>query len=310
MKIAIIGAGGVGGYFGGRLAKAGNEVSFIARGEHLRAIKSEGLKVISGLGDFTVNTLNATAELEQVRDHELIILGVKAWQVKEIARSIRPFAGGDTLVMPLQNGVMAVEEISESISRNNILGGLCRIISKIESPGIIHHIGVEPTIIFGELDNRKTDRAARVLDVLCVAGISAFIARDIWSELWKKFIAICVSGLLAICRAPYGVIRENKGTRKIMQELLTEIYEVALKEGINLDENIIERMMKFIDTFPYDSTSSLSRDVMEGRPSEIEYQNGTVVRLAEKHGIDTPVNRFIYHCIVPMEQQARKKIIH
>ncbi len=307
MKIAIIGAGGVGGYFGGKLAKEGNHVTFIARGEHLNVIRNKGLKVISESGDFTINPVNATDELKQVRDHELIILGVKAWQVKEIVKSIKYHIGEDTVVMPLQNGVMAIEEISEDISRNNILGGLCRIISKIESPGVIHHIGVEPTIIFGELNNRKTDRAVRILDVFNRAGITAFIAIDIWSELWKKFIAICVSGLLAICRSSYGVVRENQGTRRLMEELLTEINKLALKEGISLDENIIERMMRFIDTLPYDSTSSLSRDVIEGRPSEIEYQNGTVVRLAEKHGIDAPVNRFIYHCILPMEQKARQK---
>ena len=307
MKIAIIGAGGVGGYFGGKLAKEGNHVTFIARGEHLNVIRNKGLKVISESGDFTINPVNATDELKQVRDHELIILGVKAWQVKEIVKSIKYHIGEDTVVMPLQNGVMAIEEISEDISRNNILGGLCRIISKIESPGVIHHIGVEPTIIFGELNNRKTDRAVRILDVFNRAGISAFIASDIWSELWKKFIAICVSGLLAVCRSSYGVVRENQGTRRLMEELLTEINKLALKEGISLDENIIERMMRFIDTLPYDSTSSLSRDVIEGRPSEIEYQNGTVVRLAEKHGIDAPVNRVIYHCILPMEQKARQK---
>lgn len=307
MKIAIIGAGGVGGYFGGRLAKEGNQVTFIARGEHLNVIKDKGLKVISELGDFIIHPVNATDELKQVRDHELIILGVKAWQVTEIVKSIKYHMGAETVIMPLQNGVMAIEEISEDISKNNIVGGLCRIISKIESPGVIRHIGVEPVIIFGELNNRKTDRAVSILDVFNKAGISAFIARDIWSELWKKFIAICVSGLLAICRSSYGVVRENQGTRRLMQELLTEIYELALKEGISLDENIIERMMRFIDTLPYDSTSSLSRDVIEGRPSEIEYQNGTVVRLAEKHGIDAPVNRFIYHCILTMEQKAREK---
>jgi 2-dehydropantoate 2-reductase len=305
MKIAIIGAGGVGGYFGGRLAKEGNHVTFIVRGEHLNVIRKKGLKVMSESGDFTINPVLATDELKKVRDHELIILGVKAWQVKEIAKSLKHHIDENTVILPLQNGVMAIEEISENISRNNILGGLCRIISKIESPGVIRHIGVEPTIIFGELDNTKTDRAVRILDVLQKAGISSFIAGDIWSELWKKFIAICVSGLLAVCRSSYGVVRENQGTRRLMQELLTEIYELALKEGIGLDENIIERMMRFIDTLPYDSTSSLSRDVIGGRPSEIEYQNGTVVRLAEKHGIDVPVNRFIYHCIMPMEQKAR-----
>jgi 2-dehydropantoate 2-reductase len=306
MKIAVIGAGGVGGYFGGRLAKAGNHVTFIARGGHLEALNNQGLNVLSESGDFTIFPVDATDELRAVQDHELIILGVKAWQVKKIARDLKNFIGLDTLILPLQNGVMAADEISAEINSNHVLGGLCRIISKIESPGVIHHIGVEPTIIFGELDNRKTERAVRILESFKEAGISAFIANDIRSELWKKFIAICVSGLLAICRSSYGVVRENEGTRKLMQELLNEIYELALKEGIKLEENIVERMLQFIDTLPYDSGSSLSRDVMEGRPSEIEYQNGTVVRLAEKNGIETPVNRFIYYCILPMEQRAGK----
>lgn len=308
MKIAIIGSGGVGGYFGGKLANAGNEVTFLARGEHLKAIKSNGLTVKSILGDFKVDALKATDKIKEIGYVDLVILGVKAWQVKEVAPDLHSIVNDNTSILPLQNGILATEELKAHINEENIVGGLCRIISKIEAPGIINHLGVTPSIVFGELDNGKTERILEIKELFDHGGIKSTVASDIDAELWKKFISICVGGLLAISGTTYGEMRSLKETRHLMVELLDEIYQLSQKAGIQIESDFLNKTISFTDSLPYDSTSSLTRDVWEGKPSEIEYQNGTVVRLGKKYGVDTPVNRFIYSCILPMELKARKKL--
>lgn len=308
MKIAIIGTGGVGGYFGGKLAHAGEDVTFVARGEHLKVLQTHGLTVKSINGDFMVNPVNATNEIRKIGNPDLVLLAVKAWQIRDISRELKSVIHQNTVVIPLQNGVLAAEEMVGELNRENVVGGLCRIMSKIESPGIITHFGVAPTIVFGELDCKKTERMDKIKELFDKAGFNSIISNDIQADIWKKFITICVSGLLAITRSTYGVLREMEGTRRLLRELMTEIYQVALKAGISLNPDIVDRIMDGIDAYPYDSSSSLARDVWEGKPSEIDYQNGTVVRLGEKYQVDTPINRFVYHCILPMEIAVRKKI--
>lgn len=305
MKIAIIGTGGVGGYFGAKLAQAGNEVTFLARGEHLKAIQQNGLTVKSILGDFRVENIKATDKISNIEKTELVIISVKAWQVKGIGEELKPILKSDSTIIPLQNGVLAADELMENIDRKHILGGLCRIISKIEAPGVINHFGVTPTIVFGELDKSKTERLARIQNAFNAAGIESRISDDIEADIWKKFISICVSGLLAVSNTTYGELRELKETRNLMVELINEVYILSRKIGVNIEEDFVDKTVSFIDTYPSDSTSSLTRDVWERKPSEIEYQNGTVVRLGEKYGVATPINRFVYSCILPSELKAR-----
>ena len=307
MKIAIIGTGGVGGYFGGKLAKAGYDVTFLARGEHLLAIQHNGLTVKSILGDFTIDPVKVTDRIDTIGLTDLVILGVKAWQVKDISKELLTIIKKDTTVLPLQNGVMAAEEMRENINQENIIGGLCRIISKIEAPGVITHSGMEPSIILGELNYSGTERIELIKNIFEKSGINSQISDDITADLWKKFIGICVSGLLAVTKTTYGELRELNETRQLMIEMLKEIYLLSQKIGINIDSGFVEKTISVIDTYPYGSTSSLTRDVWEGRPSEIEYQNGAVVRLGEKYGVDTPVNRFVYYTILPMDLKARRK---
>jgi 2-dehydropantoate 2-reductase len=307
MKIAIIGAGGVGGYFGGKLAQSGEDVTFIARGEHLDAMRNKGLFVKSINGDFLVNPVNATDKIDQIEKPDLILLGVKAWQVTDVAKSLKPIIKDNSIIIPLQNGVLAAEELGAELGQEHVLNGLCRILSKIEAPGVITHFGAEPVIIFGEKDNGVSGRTAQIKLIFDKAGINSKIASDIQAEVWKKFISICVSGLLAVTQSPYGVIRELKETRELMAQVMEEVFLIAKKSGITIDDTFVQKNIAFTDTLPYESTSSLARDVMEGKPSEIEYQNGTVVRLGKKLGIPTPANNFIYSCILPMEYQARKQ---
>jgi 2-dehydropantoate 2-reductase len=306
MKIAVIGTGGVGGYLGGKMALAGYQVTFVARGEHLKIIRQNGLTVKSINGNFVVNPAQVTDAIGDVGDATFIILGVKAWQVTEVASILQGKINPASTILPLQNGVMAYEELSAVLGKSYAIGGLCRIMSRIESPGVISHEGIEPVVLFGEMTNVKTERVLLLQDIFIKSGIKAAVAEDIQAELWKKFINICVSGLLAITRSTYGEIRTLRETRDLMIELFEEIYLLSQKMGIHIDHEFVANTVAFVDTYPFNSTSSLTRDVWEGKPSEIEYQNGTVVRLAEKLGIDTPVNRFIYNCILPMEKKARR----
>lgn len=306
MKIAIIGTGGVGGYFGGKLAQAGNEVTFIARGEHLKSIRENGLKVKSIKGDFSIVPARVTDNIGEIESPDLIILGIKAWQVKEVAQELKIIIKENTTVLPLQNGVLASEELNTVINNQHVIGGLCRIFSKIEAPGVINHFGIEPEIVFGELDNTLTPRVKRILATLESSDIKASISQDIQTELWKKLMIIGCGGLLALTRSTYGGVRENKETREMMHSLLTEIYQVSEKAGAKIETTFVEKTMKYIDTYPYDATTSLARDIWAGKPSEIEYQNGTIAILGEKYGIETPVNKFIYNCLLPMERRARE----
>ena len=307
MEIAIIGAGGVGGYYGAKMAEAGNDVLFVARGEHLKAIRANGLQIKSILGDFTVNPARVTDKLSDLGGADYILLAMKAWQVTEVARDLKGVIKADATILPLQNGVMAFDELAQELGSAPVICGLCRIFSKIESPGVISHLGFDPVIIFGEADNKVTERVRVLKEIFDHSGIKSRIAQDIQSELWKKFINICASGLLAVTRSTYGEIREIKETRQMMQALFEEIYVLSQEMGICIESDFVSRTMSFVDSFAHDATSSLTRDVWEGKPSEIEYQNGTVVRLAEQYGVHTPVNRFIYECILPMERKARDK---
>lgn len=307
MKIGIIGAGGVGGYFGGKLACSGFDVTFVSRGEHLAALQENGLTVKSILGDFKIDWINATEHIHDLSTVDLILICVKAWQVKEIAQKLKSIINDNTIVIPLQNGISAAEELMEHISETNIVGGLCFIMSKIESPGVINHFGIEPSIVFGEIDNTKTERLNKIKEVFDKSGIKSKISDDINSDLWKKFITICVSGLLAVTKTTYGELRALKQTRKMMTDLLKEIYKLSQKIGVQINPDFVEKTVALIDTYPYNTTSSLTRDVWEGKPSEIHYQNGTVVRLGQKYGVEIPVNKFVYNCILPMELKARKK---
>jgi len=307
MKIAIIGTGGVGGYLGAKMSKAGFDVTFLARGAHLKAIQENGLQVKSVLGDFKLESVKATDKIEEIGRVDLIIIAVKAWQVKELGTQLKSIVDKNTTILPLQNGVLAVDELKEEIHPDNIIGGLCRIISKIEGPGIINHLAVEPTIVFGEMDGSNTDRIQKIKNVFDLSGIQSKASSNISADLWKKFIAICVSGLLAVSKTTYGELREQKETRQMMIDLMSEIYSLSQKIGIQIKPDFVSKAVAFIDSFPPQSTSSLTRDIWEGKPSEIEYQNGTVIKLGKRYGVPTPINRFVYTCILPMEIKTRKK---
>ncbi len=306
MKIAVIGAGGVGGYFGGKLAKAGNDVTFVARGKHGEAMLQKGLQIKSIAGAFSIPEVKVTNSISELQSPDLILLAVKSWQVKDIRDEIYHILHEQSIVIPLQNGVMAIEELSDKIVKKHLISGLCRIISQVEAPGVINHFGAVPSIVLGELDNQQSERIMNLKQLFSDAEVELKVAEDIQSELWKKFIMICISGLQAVTQTTLGSMRETHATRALMGDLLNEVLGLSQKIGIKLNPDYVDKTLTFLDTLPESTTFSLSRDIWENRPSEMEYQNGTVVKLGERHGFDTPINRFIYSCLLPNELKVRQ----
>jgi len=302
MRITVFGTGGVGGYFGGRLARAGEDVTFIARGEHLRAIRTTGLRVDSRDSDFVIYPARATDDVSEVGETDLVILGVKAWQAPEAARAIKPIVGANTTVLPLQNGVEAVPQLVDELGRDNVVGGLCRIVSFVVEPGHIRHAGFTPSIIIGELDNQRTDRIVNIEQVFKRAGLEITIAADIQVALWMKFLFIAsFSGVGAMANAPAGVIRSDPNWRTQILKAMEEIYTLAHARRINLPPDSIGTVMRAVDALPEDATSSMQRDIAAGKPSELEAQNGAVVRMAHEIGVDVPTHTLIYETLKPLE---------
>lgn len=306
MRIAVVGVGGVGGYFGGRLALAGHTVHTIARGAHLKAIRAGGLRVASITGDFVVRPASATDNPATVGPVDLVLLAVKSWQLPEACASLGPLIGPNTLVLPLLNGVEAVDQVIEAVGAEHTLGGLCRIMAELVAPGQIRHSGIDPAIVLGELDNTRSPRAESILFAIREAGIHVSIAADIQAAIWLKFMLICTwSGLGAITRVPIGVWRNLPETRALATQLLAEVAAVAAARGVTLPASAAATTLTFLDGVPPGGTASMQRDLMEGRRSELEAQSGATVRLGAATGVPTPVNAFIYACLLPQELAAR-----
>ena len=309
MHVAVFGTGAVGGYFGGRLAEAGSDVAFIARGRQLRALRDDGLTVESPDGDLRIAPARATDDPAEVGTVDLVIVGTKAWQVAEAGRALRPMIGPGTSVLPLQNGVEASAELARELGEEHVLGGMCKIAAEVAAPGRIRHMGVDPVVVFGELDNRRTDRVEALKRAFDDArGVHAEIAPDIQAAVWRKFLFIvAVSGIGAITRVPIGAFRAVPETRDLLIRVMEEVHDVARARGIHLGADPIEHTLAFIDELPEGATASMHRDIVAGRPSELEYQNGAVVRLGQAAGVDTPLNRFLYHALLPAERLARRE---
>jgi 2-dehydropantoate 2-reductase len=306
MKIAVFGAGAVGGYFGGRLAQAGEQVVFIARGKHLQALRKYGLKVNSIKGDFIIQPVQATDNPADIGVVDVVIVGVKAWQVPEVAEAMGPMVGPQTFVVPLQNGIEAPGQLAEVLGSEHVLGGLCGLISFLVEPGHIQHAGIEPFVNFGELDNRLSDRTDRLRRTFARAGVTAEVPPNIQVAMWRKFLFIVsTSGMGAVTRSPMGVFRSLPQTRNMLEQVMQEVFDVAEARHIDLPKDIVTTTLAFIDGLPADGTASMQRDIMEGRPSELESQNGAVVRLGQEVNVATPFNAFIYHSLLPLELRAR-----
>jgi 2-dehydropantoate 2-reductase len=304
LKVAVYGPGGVGGYFGAVLARAGNAVSLIARGEHLKAIRANGLRIQTPKEEFTITPAAASDNPADIGPVDIVLVGVKAWQVPEVARAMRPLLKSGTRVVPLQNGVEAADDLAKVLGCENVLGGLCRIIASIAAPGIIKIGPMEPVVVLDGAD--QEDNAKALYDAFRAAGVNVQKAPDIQAAVWEKLLFIAaVSGVGSVSRANVGEVRQSLPTRTLLQQVMEEVAAVAAKRGVRLADDIVTRTLAFIDGMPGEGTASMQRDIAAGRPSELEAIIGSVTRLGSAAGVPTPATQFIYASLLPQEIRAR-----
>ena len=302
MRIAVIGVGGVGGYFGGRLAQAGYDVTFVARGATLDALRAHGLRVESILGDFVIDPVQVTP----AGQYDAILMAVKAWQIPDAAAQLAPMLHDGTMVVPLENGIDAPEVLADIVGAQHVAGGLCAIVSYAVAPGHIRHAASEPMVMFGELDHRRSERVERLRAAFAQANVHVEVPPDIRRSMWTKFLFIAtMSGIGALTRVPVGVWRADPEIRAIVDRSLREVLQLASARGVDLGADAIERTWHRYDGLAPDATSSMQRDIMDGKPSELDAQLGAIVRLARESGVDVPVTAMIYHALAPQERRAR-----
>ena len=307
MRFAVIGSGGVGAYFGGRLAQAGHDVTFVARGAHLAAIRERGLRVFSTEGDFEIPQARATDDPSTIGAVEVVLLAVKTWQVAEAAPLVVPLLGPAGAVLTLQNGVEAPDEVALVCGRERVLAGVCRLMSYVAEPGVIRHAGVTPRVEFGEWAGGTSARADALQEALdgCT-GVAAAVSRDIAVALWEKFLFIApFSAVGAAAGKPAGAWRHVKETRALLAAAMNEVVDLARARGVKVAREAVDLTLAFVDKLPGDATASMQRDLIEGRPSELEAQTGAIVRLGREAGVPTPANAFLYAVLLPSERLAR-----
>ena len=306
LRIAVYGAGGLGGFYGARLACAGNDVAFIARGAHLAAMRERGLRVTSPLGDMHLPEPVATDDPADIGPVDLVLVAVKTWQIPEVAAAMGPLLGEHTVVLPFLNGVEASDELGTVVGAERVLGGLSKVFSKIEAPGVIHHFTPNVFVAFGELDGADTERVRALRDMFSAADVDAEVSSAIRVELWKKLLLVSSwAGLGALARSPMGVMREQPGTRALVDRSMDEGLAVARATGHAIDAAYKDEMWAFYGAMPAGATASMQRDIMDGRPSELDAWNGAICRFGARAGVDTPVHSFTYHTLLPMERRAR-----
>ena len=300
MKIAVMGAGAIGGYFGGRLAKAGFDVSFIARGAHLDVIRKNGLKVLTPLGDFTIHPATVTDDPAEVGPVDVILFMVKNYDTLRAAEQIRPLVGPDTAIIPFQNGVEARAMLSNVLGARHVLGGVAFIPASIQEPGVIKHNAELAKLVFGEFDKQITPRALSFLDALEKAGVTGEIPADISMVLWSKLMFLTsMSAINCITRQPVGLVQSDGETIALYMDAMREVAAVAVAHGVSLGEEAIADNMALAKSFPPNNKTSMFQDLEAGRRLEIDYLSGAVVRLGREKGIETPIHRTAWVAIKP-----------
>src|SRR5215469_11573314 len=299
MRIAVYGAGGVGGYFGGRLARAGADVRFIARGAHLQALREQGLGVRSMKGDFEVRA-PATDDPAEVGPCDFVLFCVKTFDTDEAAARLGPLVGEDTAVVSLQNGVENEETLARAVGEDHVMGGAAFIFAEIADPGVIVHTGGPASITFGELDGRASQRAQRLLDCCEQAGVAAELSASITTVLWAKLAFICAqAGMTAAVRLPIGDIRTVPAAWATFGRLVDEVCAVAEADGHRVPQPAQERALALAQAAEPGSFSSLHDDLVAGRRMELEALHGFVVRRAAQHGLAVPTSEAVYAILQP-----------
>ena len=299
MKVAIYGAGGVGAYFGARLAEAGADVHLIARGEHLAALQSHGLRVESTHGGVSLD-LPATDDPAEIGECDYVLFCVKSFDTESAAETARPLVGDDTAVISLQNGLDNEPALAERLDREHVMGGVAYILSTIAEPGVVEHTGGPASIIFGELDNERSERAERFLEWCERADIDATLSTDIQADLWEKAAFICaLSGLTAAVRLPLGDIRATPETWGFFRDVIAEVETVARAAGVDVRNDLVDHWLSFAEDLGADSYSSLHYDMTHGKPMELEALHGAIRRRAAANDVDVPATDALYAILRP-----------
>ena len=293
MRIAVMGAGGLGGYFGARLCLGGAEVHFIARGKHLQAMRDGGLQ-INGPQPMHVPRVNATDDACSIGTVDLVMLCVKLWDTDAALEQIRPLVGEHTAIISFQNGVLKDQAVRAVYGSGRVMGGVGYVATTIEGPGVIRQTGPMQRLLFGEFDGSRSPRGQAFLEACLAGGIQAELSDDILREIWQKFVFLAaLSGLTTTIRKPVGPIRENAQTRSLLRDVMREVVAVGRAHGVNLAEDYAEVRLKLADDVAYDMTSSMHHDLERGNRLEVRWLAGAVVELGHSKGVSTPLNRAI-----------------
>ena len=302
MNIVVMGTGGVGGYFGARLANAGHNVSFIARGRHLEAIKKNGLKIISETGDILIHPTKVSDNPSDFEIADIILFCVKAFDTESSAKLIKPIVGPNTAVIPFLNGLGHIDIMKDILGNNNIIGGVAAISALIEEPGVIRHNSTMQMLKFGEFDDNKTERVLAFKSVCENSGINNLIPDNINTDMWQKVVMICtLAGANCLTRLPLGPCRTNPATRRLMKNLAEEVVAVAKAENISLPDNQVEMTMKQLDSLPEGMKASTLPALEKGEKLEASALNGAIDKLGTKHKINTFMHKAVYAALAPHE---------
>lgn len=300
MRIAVMGAGGVGGYFGARLAQAGHDVAFVARGRHLAAMRERGLAVRSALGDVHLPRPAATDDPAALAPAAIVLFAVKLWDTESAAEAIRPLVAHGGVVVPFQNGVGSGERIGAIVGAERVLGGVAQIAATIAEPGVIGHTGTMARLRFGAVLPAQQPAAEALLAACTGAGIDAELVADIRRALWEKFVFLAAfSGLTSVARQPIGVLRADPDLRAALEAAMREAWTVGRGQGIALADDFIAQLMKFTDGLPAEMKSSMLNDLVAGNRLEAPWLCGAVARMAGAAGFAAPVNATLYAALKP-----------
>ena len=306
MRIAIVGAGGVGGVLGGLLARAGSEVALVARGEHLRAIRERGLRVETPKGPFEVR-VDAAEDPGALRPADAVLIAVKTWQLQDVASRLPPLLGPGAVAVPLLNGIGAADTLAQVLGRERVCGGLAHLFAWIAGPGVVKTAGVPPRVTVGELYGKGRARLEQLCAALRDGGVDASVVDDVRSALWEKLLFVGPLGAVgAAARSPAGVLRTTAETRALLEKAMREVLAVARARGVPVSETAVGSALARTDSLPPDGTTSMHRDLVSGRRSELDDLVGAVVRAAAETGTPAPAHEFLWACLLPQERAARR----
>jgi 2-dehydropantoate 2-reductase len=300
MRIVVMGPGGVGGYFGARLAAAGNDVTFVARGAHLEAMRRNGLRLDSELGNLHLNPVKAVADAREIATADAVMFAVKMRDTESAAESLRGLAGGGASIFTFQNGVESGARIGRIVGPDKVVQGAARIATHVAEPGVIKQIGNFAVLEFGEMDGSASARVGAFHAACSTAGITAKVSDNISRTLWTKFAFLApLSGMTALTRGPIGPVRATPKSRALLEAAVAEAVAVGVATKAGLAAEDAARTMQFIDGLPAQMTSSMCHDLLAGKPIEVDGLSGAVARLAQEHGLAAPTNAFIAAALAP-----------